>query len=130
MDGVAATNIARWDGTNWWPLGSGIGAGSSGSAGVYGIAAWRNEVALSGVFNTAGGNPSTNFAIWHLPAPHINVTTNQIEVSWSKGFTNYVLEATDTLPASNWTPIATPPNTNYYSAPVSGTKKFFRLRQE
>lgn len=130
MDGVSATNIARWDGTNWWPLGSGVDAGSSGSAGVYGIAAWKNEVTLSGVFNTAGGNPSTNFAVWHLPAPDISVTTNQIEVIWWKGFTNYVLEASDTLPASNWTPIATLPNTNYYTTPASGTKKFFRLRQE
>jgi hypothetical protein len=127
VNGVAATNIARWDGTNWWPLGSGLGGGLGR---VWDILGWNNQIVVSGLFDTAGGKPSTNFAVWHLPAPRINVTTNHVEVSWWNGFTNYVLEASDTLPATNWTSIPTPANTNYYSAPASGTKGFFRLRQE
>ena len=132
VNGVAATNIARWDGTNWWALGSGVtGKGwPTGYTAVHAISVWKSQVAVAGSFEMAGGKSSTNFAVWHLPTPHINVTTNQVEVSWWKGFTNYVLESSDTLPATNWTPIPTPANTNYYSAPPIGTKGFFRLRQE
>lgn len=132
VDGVEATNIARWNGTNWSALGSGLTGKDwpTGHTSVTAISVWKNQVVVSGSFETAGGKPSTNFAVWHWPAPHINTTASEIEVSWWKGFTNYVLEASDTLPASNWMLVATQPNTNYYSAPASGPKKFFRLREE
>jgi len=125
---VTANQIAMWDGVIWSSLGTGL-TGPINNTAVQSILVHDNAVFVSGSFSNAGVFPSRNFAVWHLPAPHINVTTNQIEVRWWKGFTNYVLEASDTLPASNWTPIATPPNTNYYSAPASGSKKFFRLRR-
>ncbi len=63
--GTAANNIARWDGTSWHPLGSGI----SGSAGVYAIGALtalpNGDVIAGGDFSTAGGVACNNIARWN-----------------------------------------------------------------
>jgi len=57
--GVAATNIARWNGTSWSTPGSGVGVGGTTRA-----LAWLagGEVAAGGDFTTAGSLPSAYFA--------------------------------------------------------------------
>jgi len=70
MDGVAANRVARWDGTTWTPLGSGIGGGS-----------WKHLLAMAsfddgtgpalyvgGSFTQAGGVSISNFARWQNDA--------------------------------------------------------------
>ena len=62
--GVAAKNIAKWDGSSWTPLGGGITAGSlvlaltvyddGGGPGLY----------AGGSFTSAGGVPASNIAKW------------------------------------------------------------------
>jgi trimeric autotransporter adhesin len=57
--GVAANRIARWDGSTWSPLGTGI----SGS--VLALKTRPNgDLIVGGVFTTAGGITSNNIARW------------------------------------------------------------------
>jgi probable HAF family extracellular repeat protein len=57
-------SIARWDGTNWFPLGTGV---EGDSPTVYALAAQGNELLAGGSFSIAGVKPSTLFARWLLP---------------------------------------------------------------
>jgi hypothetical protein len=58
--GVAASNIASWDGVAWSPL----GAGTNGP--VRGLAALANgDIVAVGAFTTAGGAAASNVARWN-----------------------------------------------------------------
>src|SRR5437899_1722244 len=57
---VFATNIAKWNGSSWSALGSGITNGSVDSLAVSG-----SDLYVGGWFRTAGGNPATNIARWN-----------------------------------------------------------------
>jgi hypothetical protein len=64
--GVGASNIARWDGAAWTPLGSGItGPGSE----VYALAVFDDGAGAAlyagGFFTTAGGLAAGNIAKWN-----------------------------------------------------------------
>ena len=58
--GVAAANIARWNGVAWFPLGSGI----SGSL-VTQCTLPNGDIIAGGYFATAGGAPASNIARWN-----------------------------------------------------------------
>jgi hypothetical protein len=67
-DIVQANGIARWDGTIWSTLGSGV-VSDFNLARVTSIALDRNgDVHTGGSFTIAGGRPSYYFGIWHPPA--------------------------------------------------------------
>jgi len=51
-----ANYIARWDGTNWYPLGSGLSGGVLGLEGARGLSVYNGELYVGGNFTTAGGN--------------------------------------------------------------------------
>ncbi|HWT25441.1 MAG TPA: hypothetical protein VN213_18195, partial [Solirubrobacteraceae bacterium] len=56
--GVAAANIARWDGERWWPLGAGIqGMGLA-------LAMLAGRLYVGGGFYLAGDVPAYNVASW------------------------------------------------------------------
>ena len=59
---AAADNIARWDGTSWSPLGSGMGHW------VYALKCWDDgggeALYAGGSFTTAGGVPASRLAKW------------------------------------------------------------------
>jgi len=65
--GVAASNIASWDGVSWSPLGS----GTNGE--VYALTSWDPDGAgpqpaqlvASGLFTTAGGIAANRIALWN-----------------------------------------------------------------
>lgn len=60
MDGVEATNLARWDGTTW----SSVGGGTN--LALRAITVLPNgDVAVGGNFTQAGGNPAKRIAIWN-----------------------------------------------------------------
>jgi hypothetical protein len=61
--GVSANNVAKWDGTSWSRLGSGI-SGGDGYLTTLAVDGNRNLYA-GGVFTLAGNKGSGNFAIWH-----------------------------------------------------------------
>ena len=55
---VVANNIAKWDGTQWQPLGSGM------NDEVRTLAVYNGELIAGGEFNTAGGKEANNIARW------------------------------------------------------------------
>jgi hypothetical protein len=65
--GVAAQNIAAWDGSSWSPLGEGVSSDSSGFyiASVGALAVYRGQLIAAGAFNLAGGKPIKRIAMWN-----------------------------------------------------------------
>jgi len=66
--GNAATNIAKWNGSSWSALGSGIGGVSppfGPSVSVYALAVSGSDLYAGGYFTTAGGSAATNIAKWN-----------------------------------------------------------------
>jgi len=62
--GVSANGIAKWDGTQWSALGSGMNAGV-----VWALTAYNGELIAGGNFTTAGGQVSAYWARWGCPCP-------------------------------------------------------------
>ncbi len=63
--GTAVANyIARFDGTNWNPMSSGIGIGS-GTPSIRSIVVNGINVYVGGSFSTAGGSLAPNIAVWN-----------------------------------------------------------------
>ncbi|MDD3887383.1 MAG: chitobiase/beta-hexosaminidase C-terminal domain-containing protein [Patescibacteria group bacterium] len=60
--GHTVNYIARWDGTNWNTVGTGM-AGSNTH--VYSLAVYNNELYAGGSFTTAGGTTAYNIAKWN-----------------------------------------------------------------
>ncbi|MFM9994913.1 MAG: hypothetical protein ACKVU4_03830 [Phycisphaerales bacterium] len=56
--GVSVNRVARWNGTVWEPLGSGLGSH------VYAAASYAGDLYVGGAFITAGGNQAFYFARW------------------------------------------------------------------
>jgi hypothetical protein len=62
--GIAASNIAKWDGSSWSALGSGMGGDSTFGPGVWALAVSGSDVYAGGEFTMAGGIAVTNIAKW------------------------------------------------------------------
>ncbi|HYF61547.1 MAG TPA: hypothetical protein VD886_01960 [Herpetosiphonaceae bacterium] len=71
IDGVNASNMARWDGESWQPLGQGVAghANDPVPARVTQLAVWDGDVYVGGQFWFAGGMPARSLAIWHAAEP-------------------------------------------------------------
>ena len=80
---VFANEIAKWNGTSWTPLGSGLGGGSVSALAVSG-----SDLYAGGEFTTAGGKVSPYIARAYLPTlPTLSVLRSGIPqggimVSW------------------------------------------------
>jgi trimeric autotransporter adhesin len=59
--GVAANNVAKWDGNSWNALGSGVAADGGG---VFALAVSGSNVYAGGVFSSAGGTDAYNIVRW------------------------------------------------------------------
>lgn len=59
--GVPATNVARWDGTNWHSVGAGVG--SQGGR-IFSLATHGARLFAAGMFINAGETAVTNIAQW------------------------------------------------------------------
>lgn len=64
-DEIPVRRIARWDGTAWSALGSGLGSAEAGEDYVSALAAVGNEVYAGGLFAIAGGADVSNIARWN-----------------------------------------------------------------
>jgi hypothetical protein len=63
---VPANGIARWDGTNWNPLGGGVTGTflSSAATSVRGITVLNGDLYAGGSFTNAGGTAASGIAMW------------------------------------------------------------------
>jgi hypothetical protein len=53
-----ANRVAKWDGSRWWALGSGV------NSNVNALVVFQSNVYAAGSFATAGGNPAARIAKW------------------------------------------------------------------
>jgi RHS repeat-associated protein len=60
--GVSVRNIARWDGTRWWPVGDGPDNGVDSS--VEALVVHGRDVYVGGAFTKAGGQIANHIARW------------------------------------------------------------------
>ena len=60
----SASNIAKWDGTRWFALGTGVSGGMN-STYVSDIVVSGTDVYIGGSFMTAGGTQAANIAKWN-----------------------------------------------------------------
>ena len=61
--GSTVNRIAKWDGTTWSPVGTGVSGGSS--VGVFSFAVYNGELYAGGTFTNAGGIPANGIAKWN-----------------------------------------------------------------
>ncbi len=94
-DGAPANYIAKWDGTGWSALGSGM------NGGVYALAvsATGDELYAGGLFTTAGGKGAPHAARASLlsipPPPELSIqltAPNTVRISWPSPSTGFVLQ--------------------------------------
>jgi len=88
---VLANCIAKWDGTSWSALASGMGGLGSQFLRVSALAALGSNLYAGGQFLTAGGNAATNIAMWDGTAwsplrSGLNGQVNALETSGSNLF--------------------------------------------
>lgn len=57
-----ASNIARWDGHSWFPMGNGTN-GTQGQ--VMALTVYGNDLIAGGFFSSAGGTPANHLAKWN-----------------------------------------------------------------
>src|SRR6185295_6538881 len=106
--GSAANYIAKWNGSRWSALGSGMG----GPGYVYALAVSGSDLYVGGNLTTAGGKVSAYIArayLLTLPALSVLRSGSEVIVSWpSVDTTGFALEQAGTLasPAS-WVPNTT-----------------------
>ncbi|HEY6563231.1 MAG TPA: hypothetical protein VIY86_01920, partial [Pirellulaceae bacterium] len=61
----SANNVARWDGVEWRPLGSGARLASSYDGYIVSMTVYHDELIVSGPFDMAGGQPVNAIAAWN-----------------------------------------------------------------
>ncbi len=134
-DGIAANSIAKWNGSSWSALGSGLGGTY---ANVFALALSGSDLYVGGSFATAGGKVSGYIARAYLPMlPTLSVDRSgtDVKVSWpSANTTGFALEQAGALSApGSWvanTASATDDGVKKsVTLPATNSAQFFRLRR-
>jgi len=91
---VAASCIAKWNGTAWSALGTGLGSTAPGGATAYALAVSGTRVYVGGEFTTAGGKAALNVAQWNgstwaAVGPGITGSTSSVRALAVTGTTVY-----------------------------------------
>jgi hypothetical protein len=125
-------DLAKWDGTNFSPLGSGIDPGNW----VYCLASTGSELFVGGSLGSVGGGgiPSSNIALWHIPhALSASRSENVLTLSWPATGTNFILESSHSLGQADWAEVPQTPvvigNKLAVTNEVLSSQKFYRLRR-
>jgi hypothetical protein len=143
--GVPANRIAKWDGTAWSALGSGIlgnGGGDFDGSYEHNVNALATDGAghlfVGGIFGFAGTNLSPYIAEANIGSVSCNCTLSvsytgeHMSISWPCASNGCILEATGELldPPSRteWAPVSPQPTGGNYTDVLSGTRRYFRLR--
>jgi hypothetical protein len=129
--GLPANYIAKWDGTSWAALGSGLN--NSATA----MAILGSGLYVGGQFTMAGGKASAYIAHALLSAPSLSISRsgNNLTVSWtSRDSSGFKLEQTATLgSATNWvlnlSTVTDDGTNNSVIIPTTSNRVFFRLHR-
>jgi hypothetical protein len=141
MSGLNVSCIARWDGTQWEALGSGISA-QSGTLRGTGLAIRGNDIYTVGAFDAAGLTDSSGIARWNNTidfTPPLTMNFSQTQLLPGNVFkshltcsdrTTYAIEYSDDV--QTWTPLTTNSAvqldfTNAVSAPAN--RRIFRAKE-
>lgn len=134
----SAKRIARWDGTSWSALSSGLSSGPDR------LEPGDGQIYVGGGFTTAGGKPSDGFAIWH-ETPVLRPDIVGIHFSGSDCLINFITQAGQEYYAERCNSL---PSTNWYTftnlicgfsggiivtdrlAAVNATNRFYRVRSQ
>jgi hypothetical protein len=71
IGGIAASNIAYWDGSKWGAMGSGLFIG-----GGYSVISYNSTLCVGGAFVDAGGIVANNIAQWSGPLAVNNISSS------------------------------------------------------
>jgi hypothetical protein len=105
--GSPATNIAKWDGTRWIALGSGM------NNSVFALAVSGSSLYAAGSFTTAGGKASVGVVKARIASSAESITASgssaAIQFSGVVGYEYHVQRTTDLAPPKTWTTLTTSP---------------------
>jgi hypothetical protein len=129
--GLTANYIAKWDGTHWTKLGSGM------NSWVQALAFSGNDLYAGGYFTMAGGKLSTYVARASMPLPSLSILRlgADVKVSWlSADAPGFTLEqagdlATPTIWITNASSVSDDGTNKSITLPVTNPSQFFRLRR-
>ena len=141
VDGVKTGFIAKWNGSNWGALGSGLGEPSwAGGANLFALAVSATDVYAGGDFAIPDG-PGKNIARWNgsswsaLGATALSIlrTGNELTISWPTSFGEFVLQRnSDVTNAREWSDSVYSVTTNgairSVTVSISSGNQFFRLK--
>jgi hypothetical protein len=140
--GLPSRAVARWNGSSWEGLGSGVGnENTPGAASGSALASQGNDVYVGGIFETAGVIDSGYIAHWndqidYTPLSQMRLLNGQIVSGNSFKFrvtatdrANYVVEQSSNL--INWVPFTT---NGVYQLDLSNSvtgpgSQFYRTRE-
>ena len=127
--GIAANGIAKWDGSSWSALGSGMIDG-----GVLALAVAGNDVYAGGYFATAGGHAANSIAKWDGSSwtalgSGVDGSVSALAVSGSNLYAGGYFTTADWSPAnyiakwngSNWSALGSGMNGTVSALAVSGS---------
>jgi hypothetical protein len=136
---VRANHVAKWDGSSWSALGSGMGGGDGyWGPWVSALAVSGSDLYAGGSFITAGGKVSASIIRAYLPAlPTLSVhhSSEQVTISWRAVDTaEFALEQTGSLAVlSLWVPnsatITDDGANKSVTLPTTDSPQLFRLRR-
>jgi hypothetical protein len=133
--GSPANYIAKWDGSSWSALGSGMGG--NGDNWVWALALSGNDLYAGGWFTMAGGKASVGIAHAYLVLPptlSIFHSGANVILTWPTNAAGFTLQSTTNLVSSIvWSTNSPAPvivnGQNAVTNPISGPQKFYRLSQ-
>ena len=127
--------VAKWDGTNWSYLGSGVGIGYIADPELWALTSSGSDLFVGGTLSRAGGKPARNIARWRIPHNFaVKQVAQSVELFWPATGSNLVLEAKSALDATNWAQVPQIPaivnDQCVVSHETSDPQKFYRLRHK
>jgi hypothetical protein len=125
---VGANRIARWNGSAWSALGSGV------NSNVYALAMSGSDLYAGGGFTTAGGKVSFYIARAYLERPTLSILRSggDVTLSWPTFYETFALQQNpDAANSNSWSDANYPLTTNgaikSATVPLTPTNQFFRL---
>jgi hypothetical protein len=123
-DGTAK-HIAKWDGTKWTNLGSGLDACANA------LLISGSDIYVGGGFTTAGTNVAGFFAHGFLPVLNMHRVGGSISLDWPSSYISLLPQQNSQASGDGWTainyPITTNSSTKNVTFPLSVSNQFFRL---